>query len=117
MPKQLSQIDILKIYRNTGLYPSDTAFADEIKVSKQTLSQWMTGVHEPSLSWLRLTAVLHRGNWRGMMAVDMLKARDQEDQIPCTCDDDAPDQNCPKHMDPKTPPRGVHFRAQEAVQG
>jgi len=99
MPKQkLSEIEIMKAYKAAGLFESDSAFADDLSVSRQTMSQWLNDIYKPQSTWLRLTALLHKDNWRGKMCVDLLNARGLEDDIPCVCLEKTGDNGpCPKH--------------------
>lgn len=108
MPKTKNlptEADILRAYQAEQEFQTDTAFADALLVTRGKMSNWLNHVHYPDLPWLLQTARLFAGKWQSDLAVDILRRRGNEDDIPCVCTDAIGDNGpCPKHSDPTPSP-------------
>ena len=98
MPKrEATEADILRKYQRMQEFQTDTAFADALTVSRQKMSSWLKGFHYPEFGWLVQIARLFAGSWQSDLAVELLRRRGNEEDIPCICSEEIGDNGpCPK---------------------
>ena len=95
---KLTEPEIMGAYKAAERIETDAQFARELMVSRQRMGQWLVGTHAPDKDWLQLTALVFNGKWQSQMAVDLLKHRGLEDDVPCICLEVIGDNgHCPKH--------------------
>lgn len=103
MPKIKPTVpEVLRQYQEAQKFETDTEFAEAFGVTKQRLSQWFNGIHDPEVDYLKVSALLHiaLAPWKAQMAIDLLKAMGKEEDIPCSCWEYIPDnEHCPKHYE------------------
>lgn len=97
-----SEIDIFQACKKEQGFATDSAFAEALGVSRQSLYQWLNGVHKPSTDLLKLMALVNMPvkPWKATLAISLLKARNMQSEIPCTCQSDGSvNPFCPKHFE------------------
>ncbi len=102
MSKKPSEIEILQACKQEQGFETDSAFAEALGVSRQNLYQWLNGIHKPSTDLLKLMALINMpvSEWKAKLAIDLLKARSMEHEIPCSCTADGQvNPFCPKHFE------------------
>lgn len=72
--KKLSVGEILTAYQKAQGFETDTALADALGVSRQSVWQWLNDIHKPSVMWLQVLALSNPGTWKEELANDLLKA-------------------------------------------
>ena len=106
MPKKPTEIEIMEKYQREHNFPTASAFADALGISRQKLGNWYADVNKPTTELLQFWSLLYTlvpPLWVSQMAVELLRIRDEK-LIPCTCEKDAQGEitennpYCPRHM-------------------
>lgn len=75
---------------------SKIEFCAAVGISRPTYDAWLNGA-EISLKFLSFLAVDHMDDWRGQLAVELIKLIDER-MVPCVCETALWDNgSCPRH--------------------
>jgi len=97
-----AEIEIWQACKKEQGFATDSAFAEALGVSRQRLSQWLNGIWKPSTDVLKLMALMNMPVtlWKAQLAISLLKARNLEHEIPCSCEPNGETNPlCPKHFE------------------